>query len=407
MGNISYDCNSEKKILVYFIGDTSHAELPDSKIEKFDLKYAEFSKTRQRSLINSINIANEISRGSDGVLKEIDRKNLNYNFNFQFNSKKNKKQISKNGSLASTGLSHNNSGNTDSALVSGGAGCEALNKEANIEDKTANTKGSGDKRKNSFVNGNANSNGLGANSNTAGASNGFGNLDSSNGNLDSKGASHIESPFANMNVNNSNINCNSNDNNNNAGRFYSSDNLRKSFSGSSLNNIAANGYCSLDSIISLNDSEPTFISNINNTTLALNEASNSGYLGNNNNAKSKGNVNNASDSALNHNKNNNNNNNNYFNNRMEALNDKHRKNSNCNSFSVNNRDKHQGLSLPDIDKKMSFCSNGSEAANKSGKNNSSHLELLNCLKQKELEILKAQQISEKKNEEKMLSKVFL
>jgi hypothetical protein len=65
------------------------------------------------------------------------------------------------------------------------------------------------------------------------------------------------------------------------------------------------------------------------------------------------------------------------------------------------------MMLIDLDKKkMSFCSNGSEAANKSGKNSTNHLELLNCLKQKELEILKAQKISERKNGEKLLSNIL-
>ena len=278
-----------------------------------------------------------------------------------------------------------------------------LNKEANAENRSACSKGSGDTRKNSFKNGIDSNNGLKGNSN----SNSCENFDGTFATLETKNiGAHNENSFSNRNMN-VNSNKNHNNFNNNVSKLYSGDNL------------AANGSSSLESIISLNDSEPGLTA-INNTTLALNEAPNSCYLATKNNTKSKGDSNinncvaviNSKDCAFNDNNNNNNNNknninNNNYNNRMEALNEKMRKNSSSNSFTLMNKDKQQGITLPDLDKKkMSFCSNGSEAANKSGKNSSNHLELLNCLKQKELEILKAQKISERKNGEKLLSNIL-
>jgi hypothetical protein len=47
-------------ILVYFIGDNSHSELPINKVEKFAQKYEEFSKTKKKSLLNSIKLAKKI-----------------------------------------------------------------------------------------------------------------------------------------------------------------------------------------------------------------------------------------------------------------------------------------------------------------------------------------------------------
>jgi len=423
--------------LVYFIGDTSHAELPDSKIEKFDLKYAEFSKTRQRSLINSINIANGINRGSDGVLKEIDRKNLNYNFNFQFNSKKNRKQqiITKNSSLgSSTRLSQDGFANADGVQSSGG---DAFDVAANKEEKGAQyAKGIVEKRRNSFLN---SSNHMSRNHATATANANANNIISSSYNFNN---CNISSSTNNNSSNNNNngayhrsVHCNSNRNNscivegflinrNNAAsaaanhRLGVDDSLVKGFNVNSLINLAAYGNSSLnslDSILSLNDREPS--SGIENITLTLNENSNNGYIRNNNNSKSKlitnKNTNkNNSQNVNNPNTINSDIENNYFSNNMDALNDKSRKNTSCASLAEINKDNNKQqkvlLDLPDLDKKMSLCFNEKEAANKKAKNNSkNNLELLNCLKQKELEIMNAHQTFERKEEGKMmLSKIL-
>ena len=47
-------------VLVYFVGDNSHSELPINKIEKFASKYEEYSKTKKKCLLNSIKQANKI-----------------------------------------------------------------------------------------------------------------------------------------------------------------------------------------------------------------------------------------------------------------------------------------------------------------------------------------------------------
>ena len=67
--------------------------MPESKLEKYDVKYNEYSKSRQKSLLNSINIANEISRAIDGVLKDINKKTSNFGMLFQNASKKNLNKI--------------------------------------------------------------------------------------------------------------------------------------------------------------------------------------------------------------------------------------------------------------------------------------------------------------------------
>lgn len=47
-------------VLVNFIGDHSHSELPINKIEKFASKYEEFAKTKKKSLASSIKLAKKI-----------------------------------------------------------------------------------------------------------------------------------------------------------------------------------------------------------------------------------------------------------------------------------------------------------------------------------------------------------
>ncbi len=58
--------NSESKevnLVVYFIGDDTHSELPINKVEKFAAKLEEFSKTKKKTLLTSIHIANKIISG--------------------------------------------------------------------------------------------------------------------------------------------------------------------------------------------------------------------------------------------------------------------------------------------------------------------------------------------------------
>jgi len=62
-------------LLVYFIGDNSHSELPINKVEKFNHKYEEFSKTKKKTLLNSIKLAKKIM--SSDILFEKHLNELN------------------------------------------------------------------------------------------------------------------------------------------------------------------------------------------------------------------------------------------------------------------------------------------------------------------------------------------
>jgi hypothetical protein len=57
--------NPEREItaVVYFVGDDSHSELPLNKIEKFQQKLEEYSKTKKKTLLTSIHIAKKILSG--------------------------------------------------------------------------------------------------------------------------------------------------------------------------------------------------------------------------------------------------------------------------------------------------------------------------------------------------------
>jgi hypothetical protein len=66
LSNVKQDEEDEVKqatVLIYFIGDDSHSELPINKIEKFSLKLEEYSKTKKKALLNSIKIAEKIIAG--------------------------------------------------------------------------------------------------------------------------------------------------------------------------------------------------------------------------------------------------------------------------------------------------------------------------------------------------------
>ena len=63
IGQIQLDQKKEIKYLVNFIGDNTHAELPLVKIEKFEKKLIEYSKTKKINLLESITIAKKIING--------------------------------------------------------------------------------------------------------------------------------------------------------------------------------------------------------------------------------------------------------------------------------------------------------------------------------------------------------
>ena len=64
--------SGEKELIatVDFIGDNSHVELPLQKLEKFADKHEDFSKTKKKSLIKSIEIAKKINAGEIPFEKE-------------------------------------------------------------------------------------------------------------------------------------------------------------------------------------------------------------------------------------------------------------------------------------------------------------------------------------------------
>ncbi len=72
------DENKEKKYIVGFIGDNTHATLPKQKLAKFMKEYKNFSKTKKKLLLESIRIAKEMidSKGKGEDEKEKIRKNI-------------------------------------------------------------------------------------------------------------------------------------------------------------------------------------------------------------------------------------------------------------------------------------------------------------------------------------------
>jgi hypothetical protein len=61
-------------ILVNFIGDESHAELPMSKVCKFESKSDEYSNTKHKGLLNSIRLAKKIHEGELSFDKHMNQK---------------------------------------------------------------------------------------------------------------------------------------------------------------------------------------------------------------------------------------------------------------------------------------------------------------------------------------------
>lgn len=63
IGSNKEEINKELKLLVNFLGDNTHAEIPLQKIENYNAKFDEFSKTKKKTLLKAIQIANKISKG--------------------------------------------------------------------------------------------------------------------------------------------------------------------------------------------------------------------------------------------------------------------------------------------------------------------------------------------------------
>jgi len=59
------------KVLVNFVGDNTHAEIPLPKVIKFNEKYNEFSKTKKKSLLKAIAIADSLIKGKTKYEKTV------------------------------------------------------------------------------------------------------------------------------------------------------------------------------------------------------------------------------------------------------------------------------------------------------------------------------------------------
>ncbi len=55
--------DAKPTVLVNFIGDNSHSDLPFDKLEKFNSKFEEYSKTKKKALLRSINLARKMISG--------------------------------------------------------------------------------------------------------------------------------------------------------------------------------------------------------------------------------------------------------------------------------------------------------------------------------------------------------
>ena len=60
IGSNKEEINKEIKVLVNFLGDNTHAEIPLQKIEIYEKKYEEFSKTKKKNLQKAIILANKL-----------------------------------------------------------------------------------------------------------------------------------------------------------------------------------------------------------------------------------------------------------------------------------------------------------------------------------------------------------
>jgi hypothetical protein len=61
----------EIKIVINFIGDNSHANLPPCKVEKFMPKFEEYANVKHKNLLNSISIAKKIYSGEISYDKHL------------------------------------------------------------------------------------------------------------------------------------------------------------------------------------------------------------------------------------------------------------------------------------------------------------------------------------------------
>ena len=75
LGTNREEINKEVKVLVNFLGDNTHAEIPLPKVEAYEKKYEEYSKTKKKTLQKAIGLDNKLVKGEQ--IQEPCRKTLN------------------------------------------------------------------------------------------------------------------------------------------------------------------------------------------------------------------------------------------------------------------------------------------------------------------------------------------
>ena len=75
------DDSKEKKYLINFIGDNSHATLPKPKLAKFMSNYKTYSQTKKKNLLDSIKKAKEMFDNKSLIHDDIKNEKNNNNIN--------------------------------------------------------------------------------------------------------------------------------------------------------------------------------------------------------------------------------------------------------------------------------------------------------------------------------------
>lgn len=103
------DDNREKKYTVGFIGDNTHSILPRPKLANFIENFKEFSKTKKKTLLDSIRKAKEIY--------EAKFKNISFDLDEESaNNKKSESAINNNNNNNSSTIQNSGSNNASSSL---------------------------------------------------------------------------------------------------------------------------------------------------------------------------------------------------------------------------------------------------------------------------------------------------
>ena len=77
IGSNKEENNKEIRVFVNFLGDNTHAEIPLQKIQNYEKRYEEFSKTKKKTLQKAISIANKLVKGDNNNENNIKPNNEN------------------------------------------------------------------------------------------------------------------------------------------------------------------------------------------------------------------------------------------------------------------------------------------------------------------------------------------